>query len=137
MSSFEELMQKYVNMDYDTLRDLAKAAVEHLMPVCRQVDPEHNGNYMLASIVLSAIATDRTVSALEQRMLKDVLGLDNAGIQALVKLYQSEMTDLTDRFCDKINNDIKADTIMLVTCFAAVDETIVKEETALIRKLFE
>ena len=136
MTSFEELMQKYVNTDYDVLRNLAKTAVERLMPMCRRVDPEHNGNYMLASIVLSAIATDGTISPLEQRMLKDVLGLDDAGIQALVKMYQSDMVGLTDHFCDKINEDVKADTIMLVTCFAAVDEKIAREETALIRTLF-
>lgn len=135
--TFEDLMQKYVNTDYDVLRDLAKEAANRLMPTCKQVDPDHDGNYMLASIVLSAVAADGTVTALEQRMIKDVLGLDDEGIQKFVKMYDSRMVELTDRFCDKINDDVKADTIMLFTTFAAVDEKIAKEETALIRKLFE
>lgn len=137
MATFEELMQKYVNTDYDVLRDLAKEAVNHLLPTCKQVDPEHEGFYMLTSIILSAIGADGVLTALESKLLTDALGLSNEEIQKFLKMYDLKMVELTNYFCDNMGDDTKADAIMLVTIFAAVDEKISKEETAFIRKLFE
>ena len=137
MATFNELMQKYVNTDYSTLVDLAKEAVKRLMPYCQKVDPDHNGNYMLASLVLSAIGADGVLTALESKMLGDVLGLDKEAIQKFIGMYDSKMPELANYFADNMNEDTKADTIMLITTIASVDEKIGKEETAFIRKLFE
>lgn len=137
MTGFNELMQKYVNTDYAILADLAKEAVRHLMPECQRVDPEHDGNYMLASLVLAAIGADGTLTALEKKLLQEVLGLDEASVQKLIKMYDPQMPELVNYFADNMGEDTKADAIMLVTIFAAVDEKICKEETDFIRKLFE
>ncbi len=136
MATFEELMQQYVNSDYEVLLSLAKEAVNHLLPVCKKVDPENEGCFMLSSIILSAIGADGVLTALEKKLLKDALGLEEENIQGFIDMYDAKMVELTDQFCDNINDDIKADTIMLVTIFAAVDEKISKEETAFIKKLF-
>lgn len=135
MSSFNELMQKYVNTDYAMLVDLAKEAVRRLKPHCELVDPDHNGNFMMASLVLTGIGADRILTELESRMLKDVLGLDDDGVQSLIDMYNDQMEYLVNHFADNMGEDVKADTIMLVTVFAAVDEKISKEETEFIRKL--
>jgi len=137
MTTFNELMQKYVNTDYPVLVDLAKEAVNRLMPACKNVDPEHNGCLMLASILLSAIGADKVLTALEKKMLCDVMGLDDSGVEKLISMYDSKMPGLIDHFVDNMGEDLKADTIMLITVFAAVDEKISREETAFIRKLFE
>lgn len=137
MSSFNELMQKYVNTDYEVLVDLAKEAVCRLMPYCKAVDPDHDGCYMLSSLILSAIGADGKLTQLESKMLQDVMGLDKDSIQKLIGMYNSQMADLVDHFADNMGDDTKADTIMLITVFASVDEKISKEETAFIRKLFE
>ncbi len=136
-TGFNELMQKYVNTDYEVLVDLAKEAVKRLMPPCQQVDPDHNGNFMLASIILSAVGADGVLSALENKMLKDVMNINDEEVSKLIKMYDKQMPDLVDHFADNMGEDIKADTIMLVTTLAAVDEKIAKEETAFIRKLFD
>ena len=137
MTSFNELMQKYVNTDYQVLVDLAKEAVSRLKVPCRTVDPDNDGNYMLCSLVLSAIGADGILSALEKKMLSDVLGLNEGEIQKLISMYDSRMPELSDYFVDKMGEDIKADAILLITTIASVDEKICKEETAFIRKLFE
>ena len=137
MSGFSELMQKYVNTDYPVLLDLAKEAIRRLMPACKQVDPEHNGYYMLSSIILSAVGRDGSLTALEKKLLMEATGIDEAGVSKLLKMYDPKMPDLVNYFCDNMGDDLKADTIMLVTIFAAVDEKICKEETEFIRKLFE
>ena len=135
MSSFNELMQKYVNTDYEVLVDLAKEAVRRLMPYCQKVDPDHKGNYMLASLILSAIGADGVLTALESKMLSDVMGLNTEEIKKLIAMFDIRMADLADHFADNMNADTKADTLMLITVLAAVDEKISKEETAFIKKL--
>jgi len=137
MSGFNELMQKYVNTDYPVLLDLAKEAIRRLMPACKQVDPEHNGYYMLASMILSAIGRDGVLSALEKKLLMDATGIKTEEVGKFLAMYDPQMPDLVNHFCDNMGDDLKADTVMLVTIFSAVDEKISKEETEFIRKLLE
>lgn len=137
MATFEELMQKFVNSDYDVLLGLGKEAVSRVLPKCKAVDTENNGFFMLSSIVLSAIAADGYLTALEKKLLNEVLGLDEGTTQKFIQMYDSRMVELTDTFCDNLDTDTKADVIMLVTIVASVDEKISREETAFIRKLFE
>lgn len=137
MSTFNELMQKYVNTDYEVLVSLAKEAVKRVLPACKKVDPEHDGCYMLASILLSAIGADGVLTQLEKKMLRDVMYLDDDGIQKLLAMYDGRMQELVDHFADNMGDELKADTIMLITVFASVDEKISREETQFIRKLFE
>lgn len=137
MATFNELMQKYVNTDYPVLLDLAKEAIRRLTPVCKQVDPQHNGYYMLSSIILSAIGRDGVLTTLEKKLLMESTGISEAEVSKFLAMYNPQMPDLVNHFCDNMGDDIKADAIMLVTIFAAVDEKISKEETAFIKKLFE
>ena len=137
MSSFNELMQKYVNTDYPVLLDLAKEAIRRLTPACRQVDPQHDGYYMLSSIILSAVGRDGTLTALEKKLLMEATSITDAEVSKLLSMYDPKMPELVNYFCDNMGDDLKADAIMLVTIFAAVDEKICKEETEFIRKLFE
>lgn len=136
MATFEELMQKFVNSDYDVLLGLGKEAVSRVLPKCKAVDADNNGFYMLSSIVLSAIAADGYLTALEKKLLNEVLGLDEETTQKFIQMYDSRMVELTDTFCDNLDTDTKADVIMLVTIVASVDEKISREETAFIKKLF-
>ena len=137
MASFNELMQKYVNTDYPVLLDLAKESIRRLTPACKQVDPEHDGYYMLSSIILSAVGRDGTLTALEKKLLVEATGIQEAQVSKFLAMYDPRMPELVNHFCDNMGKDLKADTIMLVTIFAAVDEKICKEETEFIRKLFE
>ena len=137
MSSFNELMQKYVNTDYPVLLDLAKEAIRRLTPACRQVDPQHNGYYMLSSIILSAVGRDGVLTTLEKKLLMEATNITEQEVSKLLAMYDPKMPDLVNYFCDNMGDDLKADAIMLVTIFCAVDEKISKEETEFIRKLFE
>ena len=128
MATFEELMQKFVNSDYDVLLGLGKEAVSRVLPKCKAVDADNNGFYMLSSIVLSAIAADGYLTALEKKLLNEVLGLDEETTQKFIQMYDSRMVELTDTFCDNLDTDTKADVIMLVTIVASVDEKISREE---------
>ncbi|MBQ8894534.1 MAG: TerB family tellurite resistance protein [Clostridia bacterium] len=137
MASFNEMMQKYVDADYETLVAIAKDSIVELLPTCKKVDTEHEGMFMLTSIVLSAIGADGVLTAKEKQFLRDVLGLSDEQISTFIKMYSSKMVDLVDKFADDLSQDIKIQTISLVLSVASVDEKISREETAFIRKLLD
>ena len=137
MASFNEMMQKYVDADYETLVAIAKDSIVELLPTCKKVDTEHEGMFMLTSIVLSAIGADGVLIAKEKQFLRDVLGLSDEQISTFIKMYSSKMVDLVDKFADDLSQDIKIQTISLVLSVASVDEKISREETAFIRKLLD
>ena len=135
MATFEEILQNYVNSDYDTLIGLAKQALVDLLPACKAVDAEHDGFLIITSMILSAIGADGVLTGLEKKFLSDVLGQDEATIQKFIGLYSSKMAELVDKFADASSAEIKSKILVLVTAVAAVDEKISHQETALLRKI--
>ena len=135
MATFNELMQKMVNTDYPDLVAFAQEAATRLMPHCKAVDKEYDGFFMLTALILSSIGADGVLTGLEKKMLTDALGIEEENIQKLIGMYDSRMVELADHFVDNMGSDVKADALMLITAFAAVDEKISKEETGLIKKL--
>ncbi len=135
MANLDNTLQEIVNMDYDMLLGMAKKAVTNLKPAVCKADPNQKGGYMTACVVLTAMMADGKVSPPERQLLKDLLQLNDQKAGAFIQLYRNEMAVWTQRFLNQVSSDEKADTMILITCIAAVDETISKEETALIRKL--
>lgn len=132
---YNALMQEFVNKDYDELLALAKEAMVRVMPVCKAVDEEHEGMAMLTAILLSAVAADGKLSGLEAKFLCDLTGLDADGVDKLTDLYTGKMVDVTDMLADNCSNEMKANILVLITCLAACDETISREENAFIKKI--
>lgn len=132
---FNALLQEMVNKDYAELLDLAKQAVARVLPVCKTVDEANNGMAALTAILLSAVAADGKLTRLEAQFLGDITGLDAAGVDKLTDLYAGNMAELTDMLADKCSQETKADIMILVTCLAACDETISREETAFLRQI--
>ena len=114
---------------------LAKQAVVRVLPVCKSVDEQNNGIAALTGILLSAIAADGKLTRLEAQFLSDITGLDAAGVDKLTDMYTGKMVELTDLLADKFSKEVKADIMILVTCLAACDETISREETAFLRQI--
>ncbi len=133
--SLNDTLQNLVNKDYDELLGFAKIAIGKILPACKAVDTEHDGVFMVTSIILSAVAADGKLSAIENKFLKDLLALTDEQINGFVGMYDDRMAELTDKFADALPADLKADVVMLVCCIAAIDETISCEETAFIKKL--
>ncbi len=136
MEQFNELMQKFVNLDYQSPVAIAQNSIVKILPVCKQIDPDNNGMAMLTAIVLSSLSADGVLTAKEQQFLCDTLNLNKETIEKLVSLYTSAETDLVDKFVDTIT-DVKADVITIVCAFAACDETIKREECAFIYRLLQ
>lgn len=132
---FNALMQKFVNKDYSELLALAKEAMVRVMPACKVVDEEHEGMAMLTAILLSAVAADGKLTGLEAKFLCELTGLDANGVDKLTDLYTGQMVNATDILADNCPAELKADILMLITCLAACDETISRDENAFIRQV--
>lgn len=137
MPTFEEILQNYVNLDYDSLVNIAKQSANNLLPVCALVDKDNKGVMLLSCVILAGIGADGKLSAKEYQFLSDVLGLNDETIDGFIKMYDAQMVDVVDNFADNLNVSTKADTVTLLTAVAACDETISREETALLRKILE
>lgn len=136
MADFNQMMQDFVNKDYDELVSFGKIALGKIMPILKAVDTDNDGMFALTSIVLAAIGADGTLTALETKWLKDVMGLQDETIDNMIKLYSSKMEDLTDALFDNAPQDFKGDLAIFVLSILSVDEKISKEETAFVKKLF-
>lgn len=135
--SFNELMQKYVNTDYEDLKTIAQKALVEIMPACEKVDPENKGMVMITGLILAAVSADGVLTKLEKQFLGDILGQSGETIDKLVTLYCGKEAALADQFVDNLGVDVKVNTVTLIACIAAVDEKIARDETALIHKLIE
>lgn len=137
MASLTDILQKYVNADYDTLVEVAQKALTELLPACREVDPDNDGFLMASGIILSAMAADDVLTSLEKKFVCDVLGIGDETFQKFLDLYNDGLADLVDKFADTLEDDVKTNTLTLVACVAACDEKITLEESAFIRKILD
>ena len=136
MADFYQMMQDFVNKDYDELVAFGKQAFVNVYPVCKAADKETDGFILMTSILLSAIGADGTLTGLEKQWLRDVMNLNDEQIDNLIKMYDPKMVDLVDTLFDASPANFKADLMILVLSILAVDEKISKEETAFVKKLF-
>lgn len=137
MATFEDMMQMYVNADYDELVELAEEAMEELIPFCERIDDDNGGFDLLAMIVLVAIYADGAVAPLERRLLVDGLGMEPDVAAGFLDMYDPGMVDVVFNLADCADEDEFAAMLSLITTFAAVDEHISAEEVSLIRALTE
>lgn len=143
---FNELLQQYVNKDYEELCRLTGQAGLAVTEACKELaqqmpsvegsDPETTANYLLTCLVTCTVMADGEVSELERKLLSDVFLLDEENVMVLVNLYSPKLAEGSKLLSSHMNEDDRTDVMMLCTAIAAVDETISKEEVAFLRSLF-
>ena len=96
------------------------------------VDKENDGVVLLVSILLSSVAADGNLTALEMKFLCDLTGLEPDDIDKMTDGYIDQMDTLVDMFADSLSSDLKAEFVLLVAAICACDETITREENKFI-----
>ncbi|MBO7297549.1 MAG: hypothetical protein J6U60_00720 [Clostridia bacterium] len=137
LEKFNNIMKDFVNKSYEELRDTAKQALAVSMNFFAQFDKDHNGASAVVAFMGTMFAADGNFSALEYQLLKDLVGeVDYETAKATVQSYYSdEWENAVDQLIDACDTEMKSTILVLVTCFAAVDETIKVEEQRFIAKL--
>lgn len=138
--SFNEILQEIVNQSYEQLLQNASDALNDLMPFFNEAADDGNGAKFIVPIICTVMATDGKFSQLEYKFIKELINSDMSYDQfkGVVQQYYSESWRNTiDQLIDACDTKTKASLLCLCTYFAAVDETISKEETAFLRKLMD
>ncbi len=138
LEKFNALMQEYVDKSYDELFNIASNALSIVMDVFNKVAKDGNGAPYAVLFMSTTLAIDGKFTELEYKFLNDLLGggLDYEAAKSSVQAhYNDEAINLVDKIIDSCDADLKATLLVLVTCFAAVDETISVDEKRYIVKL--
>ncbi|MBQ6626187.1 MAG: hypothetical protein IIX27_02730 [Ruminococcus sp.] len=137
MSQFRDLMQKYVNLEYNELLAIGKKALGEAYPVLKNLLPDQKDSavYVVLTILLGAVGADGTLSAKERQFMKDLLDLDDAAIDNFIKLYTGKEEETVRSIVKLVDGDTKINVITIVTCIVACDETITVDELSFVESL--
>ena len=138
--SFNEILQEIVNQSYEQLLQNASDALGDLMPFFNEAADDGNGAKFIVPVICTVMAADGKFSQLEYKFIKELVNSDMSYDQfkGVVQQYYTESwRNTVDQLIDACDTKTKASLLCLCTYFAAVDETISKEETAFLRKLMD
>ena len=141
MANFNELLQDYVNLDYEQLVAIGKGELSKMARSLRNyfddTDYAAKALLMFTGVILGM---DGKLSMLECRYLNELLDADHSYDETcdMVSCFATqEARDLVDNLIDEMDTDAKASALTVALCFCAVDETISREEVAYFKKLME
>ena len=136
--TFGELLQDFVNKDYDELLSIANGALEVIIEAHSQISPDGQASDFILPFIATTLAVDGQYTQLEHNFLNSLLESDidyEEGKTCMQSYYNTEIFELVDQMIDACGNELKNAIIIFCLCFAAVDETITREGGAYIAKL--
>jgi hypothetical protein len=134
----QEILQDYVNKDYQELVSLAAQSFDVLYPAFVEAFGKDDATLMVASFMASSLSADGSLSQRETQFICDLLGADASFAQNLYNLDgQGQASDLADKIFDSVPEQFKSHLLNLCLCFLACDETISRTEVAFIVRLLE
>lgn len=131
--NIDELLKTMVNKEYDELKAIAQTAVTRIIPPLKEIVGEDTAFGALVVFITTCVAADGNLTVNEKRLMNDVMGVAPENAKDVVQ--KGYDYDFTDKFFDSCSDDMKKDLLLLCVAFFAIDESICKEETALLRRL--
>ena len=140
MKSFDEIMQDLVNESYDTLVYFAKRSLETLIPpVSKMLGSNDDVANTFLVLFSTCIGADGKLTSLEADFINDVLDADHdyESVSNVVSGIPYENgKSLIVALSKALDDNEQAALITLCASFCAVDETISRDEVAMIKQLF-
>lgn len=134
-----DLLQKYVDLDYEELLTLARKDLGILYPVFTKIadDNKDLAIGMLLEFLSTALGADNQLSELECKFMCDLLELEPDEVAEMVKDSSNEDSrQIVDMVFDAIDDpELKAAMMELVVCCVSIDEHINPDEIAFILRL--
>lgn len=128
MSKVDELFEAWESLDFDTLVGKANEAIKGLSPICKEVDPEHDGELMRNLLVLMAVFADQEINDAERQMMKLVANLSEEDIVELLPQLETLSENMGE--LQTADQEAVAYLVMLILAFTAADGTINEKERA-------
>jgi hypothetical protein len=140
MANLNQLLQKYVNMDYDELLDLAKFSLSQFLDTVLEKTGADGASKICAVMTAACLGADGKLSPLENKFFNDLLGVNDSysdNLEFVRSLGTEEARELVDGLVDAMSSEDKAAAISFCLCLLAVDETITRDEVAFIDRLID
>lgn len=141
MADINELLQKYVDMDYDQHVFFANESIATMKDGLNELfGDDENVAKILLVVVAACLGTDNKLTSLESRFLSDVLGVPHNyqdNLNMVAALGDDESRDMLDTLVDQLSGDAQAALLSFCLTFMAVDETISREEVSFIKRLLD
>ena len=136
--TFNDLLQDFVDKPYEELVSIANGALEVIVVGFSKINTESKPSDFIIPFIATTLASDGKYTQLEHNFLNTVLETDisyDDSKHFVQSYYNEEIFDLVDQMIDACGQDLKNALVIFCLCFAAVDETITREEGAYIAKL--
>ncbi len=139
--SFDELLQDLVNKSDEEKLDIAIDSYRDLLPVLQEIDPETDGIFMTMVIMGVAAGADGKLTVGEERFIRALMEVSGVPmteekILAIVKNGTNEEAyDVVRALRDRLNTSGAGSLISFIAAICSMDDTISREEVALIRSL--
>ena len=136
MQLLNEILERYLEYDYDELVKRAKRDVDLLLPVFSSLAADKNGKPYVMIFMCTALASDGIFSDAEFRFINDLMGFDREYAEVLIDKHKNRTAvELSDRIFDLCNESMKAVLVDFCLCFLAVDNEINDRERDFIARL--
>ena len=144
MSQFNEILRHYVNMSYDELLSTANESLAELCSALSEFFKDYSGEDPTADILMLLLANclgaDGQLTDLECRFVNDLLEANHSRdtILSLIHVHKNaEAEHLLDSLMGAMNPAASARMLAVCLCILAVDETITRDEVALVTRLLD
>ncbi len=137
--SFKDAIQEYVNLDYEELLCLAKDSLANLIPVFSEIADDGDGAGYIVPFICASVAVDGKLSRLESRFVSDFVDgqfSEDEVFDMVQEHYNAATFDFVDEIFDNCPVELQTDLMCLCLCICAVDETVNRDETAFLNRLF-
>ena len=136
--NFQDFLQDFVNKPYEELVGIANEALKVIIRAFEQLQTEEEVADFILPFISTTLAADGKYTQLEHNFLNSVLESNltyEEGKACVQAHYDEELFNLVDQMIDACGEELKSALLVFCLCFAAVDETITREENAYIVKL--
>lgn len=140
-----ELLQQWVNTDYETLLAAGAKALFKLKPHI-DIFADRNSSdakekfaferETVSYIIASAVFADREVTETERRFIADLFGFNEAALQEAIRLSFEDNRHIFNSFVDSLDRNSKGALLDLLTSIAACDCTIPSSEKGLLLEIY-
>ena len=140
-----ELLQEWVNTDYDTLLAAGADARFRLKPYIDIFADENSSGARekfaferetVSYIIANAVFADREITETEKSFIRDLFGFDEEKLCQAVKLSAEDNRRIFDMFVDSLDRKGTGALLDLLTSIAACDCTIPSSEKGLLLEIY-
>lgn len=141
--TIDKLMTEVLNMDYDEILDMAKKSLPTVLKTIDAMSDTNDESFnMFLNIIGSMISSDGVVRDHERQLYCDLFN-SRMNFDQFYDLISgrndSDLRSSVNGFLDavgEVSQDVKNEFLILLLCFAVVDERLAADEKAYFKELF-